>query len=438
MADTKTVKTNLRRIVQEWQEFTLPAMHRREFPGGNLDKRRLLAIIGPRRSGKTWLCYQLMEDLLKKNVPRGNLLYVNFEDERLFPVTGQELTLLLDAYEEQADIHSGFPQYLFLDEIQNIPYWSKWVRRIHEQRRDVTIILTGSSSKLLSTEIATELRGRGESYTVFPYSFREYIASQGTLPEPGEKLLYSPEKNRIKKAFNQYFQRGGFPEARDCADLNVLLQGYYRTMFAQDMIERFSIKNVRLFEDYLKIQVSRFAALSSISRLEKELAALGHHFSKNTINAYLGHAKDILLLFEAPIYSAKVKNQLLYPRKIYAVDHGLLNAIRFSATADQGRLLENLVYMELKRRTGEVYYHADKKECDFVVKTGESVSQAIQVCWSLSGKDTLGREVDGLVEAMDAFKLHQGTILTEDETDDFIHHGKKIRVRPAWHFALFQ
>jgi predicted AAA+ superfamily ATPase len=436
MINTQSASDKLKRSLVEWHEFALPPLFARGYGHQALEKKRIISVIGPRRAGKTYACFEIINDLLKQGLPRENILYMNFEDERLVPMDGRELTNLLDVHAELYERDAAKPMYCFLDEVQNVPYWSKWVRRTIDQNRDITIVLTGSSSKILSSEIATELRGRAASITIFPYSFREFLCARGQTAGFSEKLLYSTQANSIKRLFNEYLGKGGFPGIADSKEYRDTLQNYYRAMFARDMVERFCIKNVRQFEDFLKIQITRFASLSSISNSEKEMKELGYGVSKNTLMNYLGYARDVFLLFDVCKFDHKVTRQMRAPRKLYAVDHGLLNAVRFSSSEDKGRILENIVFMELRRRYENIYYHADKKECDFVIMTGRAISHCFQACWTVENKDTAEREIKGLLEALHTYGLKEGVILTNDEHAELEREGKKIYIRPMWHFAL--
>jgi uncharacterized protein len=436
MNNTIPVSEKLKHSLVEWHEFKLPPLIPRNIGRLTVEKKRIFSIIGPRRAGKTYVCFEIINDLMKHGLPRENIIYMNFEDERLVPLDGRELTNLLGAHAEIYERDKGKPFYCFLDEVHNVPFWSKWVRRTVDQNREITIILTGSSSKMLSSEIATELRGRGASITIFPYSFEEFLRAQGHSVKFSEKLLYSPQRATIKRHFNEYFLKGGFPEIVDDKEYRETLQQYYRAMFARDIVERFRINNVRQFEDFLKIQITRFSSLSSISNSEKEMTELGYSVSKNTLMTYLGYAKDIFLLFDVCKFDHKVTRQLRFPRKLYAIDHGLLNAVRFSSSEDRGRILENIAFVELRRRYNEIYYHTDKTECDFAIMTGRKVSHCFQVCWSVENKDTAEREIKGLLGALHAFGLDTGIILTNDEQADLERDGKKILIRPLWYFAL--
>ena len=436
MSNTISVSEKLRRSLVEWQEFEFPPVISRDIDCSVIGKNRIVSIIGPRRAGKTYLCFEMITDLLKTGLPRENIVYMNFEDERLVPLDGRELTNLLDVHGELYARDDNKQVYCFLDEVHNVPNWSKWVRRTIDKNKNVNVVLTGSSSKMLSSEIATELRGRGTSITVFPYSFAEFLHARGHYVEFSENLPYSKGKSALLRYFNEYVQKGGFPEITDQAEYRDTLQQYYRAMFFRDIVERFRIKNIRQFEDFLKIQISRFASLSSISNSEKEMAELGYSLSKNTLFGYLGYAKDVFLLFDVCKYDLKVTRQLRAPRKLYAVDHGLLNAVRFSSSEDRGRILENIAFMELRRRYDAIYYHMEKNECDFVIMDGHAVSHCCQVCWSMEKRETAEREIRGLLGALHAYKLEQGTVITNSEYTDIERDGKKIRVRPMWHFAL--
>lgn len=340
----------------EWHAFPFPEATPRDIDISSLVKAPLTAFIGPRRAGKTWLCFQVIRHLLTENISRENILYINLEDERLHPLTGEELTHLLNIHGELFRASKDKPFYCLVDEIQNAPNWSKWARRITDLHPNLHLILTGSSAKLLGKEMATELRGRAKVIPVFPYSWKEFLVSHGWTFEKWETIRFSPQKSELRRLFEDYSTLGGFPGIRKTQYPAETLREYYHAMFALDIIERFQVKNVRMFEDYLKLQISRFASLSSINNLEKELKSFGHSGSKATLLKYAGFAKETLLLFEVNLFSPKVRNQLLYPRKVYGIDQGLLNAIRFSTSEDRGRILENMVFLELKRRGLDVFY----------------------------------------------------------------------------------
>ena len=375
--------------------------------------------------------------MISSGVPHHNIVYINFEDERLLPAQTDLLTGLPNVHRELVDIDSGYPVFFFLDEIQNVPAWSQWVRRMTETDRQVHIIITGSSSRLLSREIATELRGRADTVEIFPFSFREYLLFKKSLPLHHDKLLlHSSLAPKLLRYFMEYLTWGGFPERFQVKDAQSLLQGYFRAMFVRDLIERFGIKNTRIFGDFLKIQLQRFASLCSLGSLQGDLKAIGYSIAKTTLAEYLDHAKDGFLLFDVPIFANKVTEQLRNPQKIYAIDNGLIRSIRFSSTEDQGRYLENLVYLELRRGRKEIFYCREQVECDFLIAEKGRPKQAIQVCWDLSNPQTLERELRGLMEAMERYKLKEGLLLTRQESGEKRAGNHTIRILPVWWWAL--
>jgi len=430
-------KEKLRNILTEWHEFELPKIHERDFNDSLLSGQDILSIIGARRTGKTYLCYQLIQKL-RQSVPPDNILYINFEDERLYPLKGDELTLLWEVYLELFAVDPRKKIYLFIDEIQNVQNWSKWARRITEQNKNLKLIITGSSSRLLSKEIATELRGRTLEFTVYPFSFIEYLKAKNIFvaAKDGEKLLYGKKRIILKKQFNAYLKHGGFPAILESANPEELLKGYFKVMFYRDLIERYKIKNIKLFEDYLTLLVDQTGAHFSISSTAKKLEEFGHSFSKNTLSNFSRYAQEIFLIFEVKRHSYKTKEQLRFPKKIYAIDHGLVQAVRFCFSEDYGRMLENIAFLSLRRLGDEIYYHQENKECDFLVSDNKGVVRAIQVARTLSSAKTKQREVAGLLEAMVKYRLKEGLILTEDEHDSFKIEGKTIRVLPIWYWLI--
>lgn len=427
-------REKLKTILGEWREYQPPRLYQRRFDASRLQGPEILSIIGARRAGKTFLCYQIIE-ALKKTLPPENIIYVNLEDERLYPLHGDELSLLWDTILELFSPHMDKRVFLFVDEVHNVANWSKWARRMTEHHRNLKLVITGSSSKLLSREIATELRGRTLSHTVYPLHFREYLNAKAVGCEPGN-LLYSKRRSVFKKQFNDYFRHGGFPATLESAHPDELLKEYYRVMFSRDIIERHKVKNTRLLEDYLNLLIDQSGAYASISATAKKLTEFGHSFSKNTLSNFSRYAEDAFLAFEVKKHSFKIREQLKNPKKIYTIDHGLMQAIRFSSSWDYGRILENLVYIALRQQEEEVYYEKGARECDFVIARGGKITQAIQVTKTLSGAKTRERELGGLAEAMSRYKLGTGLILTEDQHETLNIRGAAVRVLPVWCWLL--
>ncbi|MBU4304874.1 MAG: ATP-binding protein [Candidatus Omnitrophica bacterium] len=427
-------REKLKKVLQEWAEFEIPALYNRDFDWRLLEGKEILSVIGARRTGKTYLCYQ-MAIRLRQSMPAANVIYVNFEDERLYPLKGDELTILWDMCRELFSIEASRRVYLFVDEIQNMKNWSKWARRITEQNPSLKLIITGSSSKLLSKEIATELRGRTLSFRVFPLSFAEYLRAKGVRGDV-KNILYSKERPIIKKYFNAYLAEGGFPAVLESKNSRELLRGYYNVMFYRDVAERHKIKNIRLLEDYMTLLIDQTACNFSVSATAKKLMEFGHSFSKNTLINFSRYAQDAFFLFEVKKYSYKIREQTRAPKKIYVIDHGLVQAVRFSFQDNYGRLMENIVCIQLQRQNKETHYFKDKRECDFVAGEAGKVTEVFQVAKDISEAKTREREVEGLAEAMAHYKLKQGFILTEDYNEEIKIRQGRVTIVPLWYWLL--
>jgi uncharacterized protein len=431
-------KEKLRIILNEWSESIPPHIYARQFDMDYLIGDEIISIIGARRVGKTYLCYQIIQKLKEQgNTPPQNILYLNLEDERLYPLNGDELTLLLDTYLEYFHVDMAKKVYLFIDEIQNIPTWSKWARRITEQNRNIKLIITGSSSKLLSYEIATELRGRTIPVSLFPLSFAEYLNAQN-LSFDLKNILYHKERFAIKKQFNNYLLTGGFPAILNTPKQQDLLKEYYNVMFYRDIVERHKVSNIKLLEDYLALLIDQTACKFSISKTATKLQEFGHSFSKNTLTNFLRYAEEAYLVFTVKKYAFKIREQMRNPKKIYTIDHGLLKAIRFTFLENAGRILENIVYLALRRHTDskDIFYFQGKQECDFLTTEKGKINSIIQVTKNLSSTETKNREINGILEALDQLNSKHGLIITEDEHDIIKNDHYTIEILPIWYWLL--
>ncbi len=392
---------------------------------------KINTIIGPRRAGKTFFMYQMMNQLRNENKDR--LIYINFEDERLFPIQKEELDQILEAYYELYPENKGKKLYVFFDEIQAVPFWETFVRRIYDQE-NLDICITGSSSKLLSKEIATGLRGRTLTYSIFPYSFKEFLKIRGVYLKTN--FEYTPLRYKIKKLLLEYIESGGFPEIvdKDQPLKTKILQEYFDLIFYKDLVDRYQIRSFVTVKEMLLYLVNNFSSYFSTNKYYNILKSQGKKISKNTLFTYLACAADINFLFMVPKYG-KLKEQFANPKKVYVIDTGLINAISFKFSQNIGRLYENVVFIELKRRDRDVYYWKKKYECDFLTKKGERVNEAIQVCYKLT-EDNKEREINGIIEAMDEFNLNEGLIITGDYDGEEFENGKKIVYKPLWKWLL--
>jgi predicted AAA+ superfamily ATPase len=423
-------------ILKEWFEYKLPDMVVRDFPYSWLNSNMVISLVGVRRSGKTYLLYQIINELRKK-VPFTNILYINFEDDRLYPLTGDELKVLLDVYKQNFNYDTSKPLYLMLDEVQNIPLWQSTVRRLFDREKNIKIILTGSSSSLSSSEISSSLRGRTLTYYVFPFSFKELLKVRNISLED-KNIKYSSKKNDIVKCLKEYLMFGGFPQVVLEENKREILKEYYRSILYRDIIERYSIKNLRLFENLLKIVAQSFSSLFSYGKTLSLLKSIGFKVSKNTLIEYMKYIENSFFAFEVPIFSYSIKDRLQYPRKIYVIDTGLTNAVTFKFSEDFGRIAENVVFLELKRREKDIYYWKDKNnlEVDFLIKEGLKIKELIQVCWNISYGETKKREIKSLIKAMDEFKIDTATVITEDYDNIEKVNGKKIVYLTLWQWLI--
>jgi len=391
-------------------------------------RKEILTISGVRRSGKTTMLHLLIKLLLKKEVPARNILHLNFEDPAFKDAS------LYDLYEKYlAFMNPSGKVYLFLDEVQEMEGWQKDLRKLYDGVRGLKIVVTGSNSSLLKGEYSTLLTGRTIPHEVYPFSFQEIVKHRGILTDFSLPAIIS-RKAKIRHAFSEYLLYGGFPEVVNEENRKLksaLLKEYYNGILTRDVIRRYAIRRTKQYEKAAHFLMSNATALFSVKNLSGLLDVNMH-----TLEEYIGYLEDVYLLFGVNHFSYSLKKQITYPRKAYCVDNGFITAVSFTFSEDAGRLLENAVFAALKRRGLECYYWKGKRECDFIVKKGKAVIDAIQVSYSLKDAGTRKRELEGLLEAMREFKLKKGTILTHDESKDIAIEGKKIDVVPVWQWLL--
>lgn len=434
------MRDNTRKLlyaINEWFESEPPQFIDRSFPYDLIESDLITVLAGVRRSGKTYFLYQIA-DWLRRKVPYENIIYINFEDDRLYPITGNEIADILGVYRQNFSISKSHKVYLLLDEVQNIPNWERTLRRLYDREKNIKLVITGSSAYLLSSEIASSLRGRTLTHKVYPFSFREFLKAKSVSFEVS-RLRYSKKKDEIVSLMKEYMEYGGFPQVVFEKSKSQLLREYYRSILYRDIIEKYSIRNIATFENFLKLTVQNMSSMFSYGKVVNSLKSIGHKASKNTIIDYLEYVEKAFFAFEVSIFSYSIKDQMQYPRKIYLIDTGLRNAVSFRFSEDMGRLAENIAFVELLRRDKEVYYWKDYygHEVDFVIKNGLAIEQLIQICWFPEGaENTIQREIKGLLRAMKEFKLSSGMVLTEDMYEDREIDNCTIKFRPLWHWLV--
>jgi len=413
-------------LIKEFHEFEFPEIITRELAIPQTNK--IISLVGSRRVGKTFYFYQLINNLLDKGVSKEYILYINFEDDRLFPIKTGELNDLLEAYYELYPDLKNKKKYFFFDEIQNVKNWEIFVRRIVDKEK-VEMYITGSSSKLLSKEIATSLRGRTLTFYLYPLSFKEFLKFKNIQVE--KDISYSTKRFKIKYLFKEYLEYGAFPEVVKSEKLKQdILSNYFEMVIYRDLVERFSIRNINLLKMLSKYLITNVSSRFSINSYYKSLKQ-ETKVSKETILKYLSHLSDINLIHLVPIFSYSLKVQQVNPSKAYCIDTGLRNAVSLRFSEDEGRLAENVVFIELKRRGHEIFYWKNTKEVDFVIKDKNNKIIAFNVSYT---DEIDEREITGLQEFKIKYssKIKDLIILTKDA------EGKKgnITLIPLWKWLL--
>jgi predicted AAA+ superfamily ATPase len=375
-------KSKLKHVFVEWQERQLPQFQRRR-RDVDLSSPHIVDILGVRRCGKTYYMFQLISELVNSGIPKSNILYINLDDDRLQPLNGDELQLLIETFNEFFEVSEDHKLYLFLDEIQNMPDWEKWAKSTYDKNGNIKIVVSGSNASLLSRDISSLLTGRHITTRMFPFSFSEFLDHHG-IKYQLKTLQYSKKKTSVKKLFNEYLQNGGFPEVIYYPGLGQreLLQSYFDDIIFRDIISRFNIRNPQVFKQLSIFCISNIAKPHTFNSLRR-LFANYTSLSTDAIINYLSYLEDAFLLFSVSHYDHSMKKQINKPKKLYCIDTGMINAVSFRFSDNLGQLYENLVFLQLKRSNHEMYYWQSAKgyEVDFVIKEGLKASQLIQVCF---------------------------------------------------------
>jgi len=421
------MKKVLKQIIVENQVIKERNLLHRDF-GIPLQSNLIISVIGARRSGKTWLLYDIINQLLKTGIDSNKIVLINFEDERLNLKT-EDLNTILEAYQELYPDIDLSDVYFFFDEIQNVDSWERFVRRIYDSKSQ-HIYITGSNSKLLSSEIATELRGRTISFTVFPFSFREFLEFKGNS---GLDIYTQRGKSKLISLSEEYITNGGFPDIIkvDNQIRTKLLQEYFNVMIYRDIIERYKVKNAQVLKFFIKKMFVSVTGSFSINKIYNELKSMGYKISNNYLYDFLTWSNAVFLVQTVNKFHFSEIKQEKSDKKIYIIDNGLLSAIDFSISKNWGKLLENQVALEFIKRGDNIFYFRNKYECDFIVQR-ESEFFPVQVSWSIKDDDIKNRELKGLAEACKTLGVKEGIIITFDEEAEINHHDLNISAIPFY------
>ena len=403
---------------------------------------QIVTLPGVRRCGKSTRMELAINDLLKKGVPRENILWIGFDDERFAQFSAKELDLILDAYREM------FPEiplrdvWMFFDELPLVEGWELFALRVYKSYCK-HIFICGSNAHTLSKEMKSELRGWPVEFETFPLSFAEYCDFAGLR----RNSRLESEKAKIRKAFNAFNRMGGMPEVALTESKSLKykkLQGYFDTMLLKDFIEHFGVKQPLVLRFFLKRAMAGIANPLSVNAIYGEIKSRGMKIAKDELYCWLQEACDIYLLQRLPRFSRSFAKQEAALAKYYVIDNGIRNAVIPFQSDDDGKQLENTVYLELlRRRHGNetLSFWQNRGECDFVLGEDEKVRQLVQVAWSMNedsiaGQKTRKREIDGLVAAAEELECEDLTIVTYDEESSINISGHDIRIVPAWKWCL--
>lgn len=384
---------------------------------------KIKVAIGMRRAGKTYLIYQKILSMIQSGTPFSSILYVNFEDDRLLPLTQQRLAKIVDAF------YSIYPEnherkcYLFFDEIQNVEEWPLVIRRLHDSKQ-VEIFLSGSSAKLLSKEIATSLRGRSLATEIWPYSFTEFCRALNTTINP---ILFSQKvKDNVTLLFHRYLSCGGFPEVITFSpDIRQkTLQEYVDIATYRDIIERHQIKNPWAVKYMLMSMLHNVGKSFSVNKIYNDMKSQGISIGKELLYEYVEHIEDAYLAFPVSLYDKSIRKIQSNPKKIYAIDPGIIRAVTMNYENDLGRLFENIIYIELRRLDCHVDYYLthDRHEVDFLVSTAKGYRKLFQVAWDVENPKTLEREQRALQAAIQELNI-DGELIT---LNSYLQYGIKL------------
>ncbi len=429
-------KNDLKLAISDWVNRKLPDVISREVDVP-LNSEIIITMVGPRRSGKTYFMYSIIRKL-GKNIPESNILYINFEHERLRHMSSYDLTDLISLYYELCNPDDSKPVYLFFDEIQVVQDWSIWINRLFESKK-FHIYLSGSSSKLLSLEIATELRGRSIDFLILPYSFREFLKVQNIDIKHPELMIYSENRGLILSALLYYMKYGSYPETLQMEGIrDKLLKMYMDTIIVKDVGERYKIEPSILTDIFYYI-INNYSKYLSGTKIYNYLKTLNYKISAEKPLQILRDFNEAFSIFTLDVYSRSFKSRKQYPKKVYIVDTGFVHI--FLNKMEYGRLMENIVFMELYRRSDsfelfQVYYwreygKSNGKEIDFIVVKNGVINEMINVTYARNEEDIADREIESFKVASEELGSTKKTLITWD-----YNNPGDINCIPLWKWLL--
>lgn len=402
-----------------------------------VDHGLMVTVTGVRRCGKSSMMKIVANSLYDSGVSRERILWINFDDERIADMHADELDEAIQAYREMYPTIPISETYIFFDEIQNIQGWELFVMRLYKSYSK-NIYISGSNSRMLSSQIATALRGWPMEFEAFPLSFGEYIRFKGIETnrhsEQGRALLQS--------ASQSYLHESAYPEVVLMSERSLQLrkvQGYFNTMLFRDLVEHYRLSSPEVVRYFLRRIMANLTKPTSVNAIYNDLKSQGRRVDKNRLYEIAEMACEIFLFFKVGRWSRSIISEAMRLPKYYVIDNGLRQSLVMPQSDDDGKLLENAVFLVLRRHLGpmqKISYFMETHECDFVVQTEEHIEELIQVCWTLADDDILTRELRGLREASETTGCRRCTIVTFGEKDTINHDNLIVEVIPYWEWAI--
>lgn len=425
---------------------TIIAMRQAEFPT-DLKKRenplpvnngKIVTIPGVRRCGKSSRMEAVVNELLASGVARERFLWVSFDDERLVRMSSDELDQIIEAYREMYPDIDMSSVYMFFDEIQLIENWEYFVMRLYKHSSK-NIYISGSNATMLSSELKSALRGWPEEEETFPLSFREYCEFNGIKTDG----WLESDKAKLRNAFFAYNNEGGFPEVvltHNQLQKVKILQTYFDTMLLRDLVEHYKLSNIEVLRYYLKRIMANLTKPTSIRAIHGDIKSHGLKVSKDDLYDWANHACDIFMFIRIPNYSKSLQKIESSQPKYYCIDNGLRNAVLLPQSDDDGKKLENTVFLQLYRQRtpiDQIFYYQGNGECDFIIQRGVEIDKLIQVTWNMDDDETRRREINGLIEASEVTGCKSLYIITADSSEEIkVDESRVIHVLPAWRWLL--
>ncbi|MCG2789729.1 MAG: ATP-binding protein [Actinomycetia bacterium] len=434
-------KNEILEVLEDWnfwrkgQDTGFPRLQYIEQLQSLKDSNQIIVITGARRSGKSYLMRGFAKKLISEGISKNNILFINFEDPRFHRLDTDLLQKTYETYLESLNPKGSI--YIFLDEIQEVSEWEKWVRTMHELKK-ANLIISGSNARLLSRELSTLITGRHVDITVFPLSFKEFLSFNNL--EVNNSLDLVNKKIDINRLLSEYFEYGSFPGVVLAGAKKQILLAYFDDLLNKDLIRRYKIRKTGKIKELAIYYLSNISTPSTYNLLKKQLL-----LTTDTIKKFSNYIESIYLIFFVKRFSFKLKEQEKSPRKTYAIDVGLSNQVGFRFSLNTGRMAENLVFLELLRKKSldpemELFYFKNERhqEGDFVIKEFLEVKSLIQVCWNIEDLKTKKREINSLIVGLEDLNLKKGLVITEDYENVEYYKEFEIKFIPLYKWLLNQ